>query len=54
MPVTLTAAARCLARDCGWTAAGDPETTDKAAERHTTRAPKHPTATVTTSAKDAR
>ena len=39
----LTATARCL-RGCDWTAGpGDPAEIDKAAERHTTRAPKHPT-----------
>jgi hypothetical protein len=37
--------AHCLARDCDWTPEGD--AVDKAAERHTTKPPKHPTATVT-------
>jgi hypothetical protein len=40
----LAAAARCLR--CPWTAAGDPATADKAAEKHT--AVDHPTATLTT------
>ncbi len=44
--MTLTAAARCLSRDCGWTAAGDPDATDKAAARHTERPPKHATVVV--------
>lgn len=35
--------ARCMR--CGWSAEGDPEKTDKAAEKHT--AVDHPTATVT-------
>ena len=39
----LTAAARC---PCEWTAAGDPDATDRAAEKHTRKG--HPTATVTT------
>ena len=47
--MTLTAAARCLNRDCDWTAAGDPGTTDSAADKHT-RATGHPTATTTTPA----
>ena len=45
MPPSLAAAARCLR--CDWTAEGDPDATDKAAEKHTTRPPRHPTATVT-------
>ena len=43
--MTLATAARCLARDCGWSAEGGPET-DRAAEKHTR--PGHATATVTT------
>lgn len=43
---SLTATARCL-RDCGVIAGpGDPAEVDKAAERHTTKPPKHPTNTV--------
>lgn len=42
----LTATADCLGR-CDWTAGpGDPAEVDKAAERHTTKPPKHPTNTV--------
>jgi len=44
---SLTATAHCVARDCDWVQAGDPATVDKAAEKHTIRPPKHPTATVT-------
>jgi hypothetical protein len=45
MSPRLTAAARCLGRDCHWTEAGDPAATDKAADTHT--AVGHPTATET-------
>lgn len=44
---SLTAAARCLAWGCDWAETGDPAAVDKAADRHTTKPPKHPTATVT-------
>ena len=43
--MTLATTARCLR--CPWTADGDPAAVDKAAEKHTTRPPKHPTAVVT-------
>jgi hypothetical protein len=46
MSSTVTAA-HCIARDCPWAETGDPVAVDKAAEKHTTRPPKHPTATVT-------
>jgi len=43
--ITLTAAAHCIS-GCGWNAAGDPDSTDKAAEKHV-RQTGHATATVT-------
>jgi hypothetical protein len=42
--ITLTAVARCIGR-CDWSAAGDPASADKAAERHT-RTTAHPTVTL--------
>ena len=42
--ITLTATARCIGR-CDWSAAGDPATVDRAAEKHT-RTTGHPTATL--------
>lgn len=41
----LVTTARCLS--CDWTAEGAWADVDRAAERHTTRPPKHPTATET-------
>lgn len=49
MPSTVTAA-HCLR--CDWAETGDPAAVDKAAEKHTTRPPNHPTATVTRPAGD--
>jgi len=42
---SLATTAHCLR--CDWAQAGDPAAVDKAAEKHTTKPPKHPTATVT-------
>ena len=43
--IAMTAAAHC--HRCTWTTAGTPDTTDKAADKHT-RTSGHPTATVMT------
>lgn len=42
----LTASAHCLGPGCTWDTAGDPETADKAAEKHTKGRLGHPTGTV--------